>query len=284
MTPGQRVCFSIFHEASAIKLGNVHPDAPFPDMAFSHFERAAHAIGECVDATASDTLGSSILACTQAMLDAVQINTSLGTILLLVPLTRIDSLQIEEALNHSTGLQRASDAIQQLLARTDSRDCEAIYEAIRFVQPGGLGRANAADVSEKAPPSILDAMRIASAWDDIALQYANGFLQVYEGALRLLELRDQGSTWPEAIRRLQLELLASRTDSLIVRKLGTGIGEEVKRKAQKVITSGPFGSPEFETAWQEFDNYLRHPTERKNPGTIADLIAGTIYVASLKWT
>ncbi len=284
MTPGQRVCFSIFHEASAIKLGNVHPDASFQDMNFSHFERASLAIGECVDATASDSLGSSILACTQAMLDAVQINTSLGTILLLVPLTRIDSLQIDGALNHNTGLQPASDAIQQLLARTDSRDCEAIYEAIRIAQPGGLGRADAADVSEKAPPSILDAMRIASAWDDIALQYANGFLQVYEGAVRLLEFRDRGLTWPEAIRRLQLELLASRVDSLIVRKLGTAIGDEVKSRAKQVIASGPFGSPEFEIAWQEFDTYLRHPKVRKNPGTIADLIAGAIYVASLKWT
>lgn len=290
MTPGQRVCFSIFHEASAIKLGNVHPYASFPDMAFSQFELAARAIGECVDATASDALGSTILACTRAMLDAVQVNTSLGTILLLVPLTRIthltrlDSSSIGEYRNHGAGLQRASEGLQQLLAGTDSRDCEAIYEAIRIAHPGGLGRSKVADVSENAPPSILDAMRIASSWDDIALQYTNGFSQVYDGALRLIGLRDQGSTWPEAIRRLQLELLARRVDSLIVRKLGTDIGNEVKWKAQQVIASGPFGSPEFEIAWKEFDTYLRHPKVRKNPGTIADLIAGAIYVASLKWT
>ncbi|MFN9986872.1 MAG: triphosphoribosyl-dephospho-CoA synthase [Pirellula sp.] len=295
MTPGQRVCFSIFHEASAIKLGNVHPNASFPDMNFTHFERAAHAIGQCVDATANDSVGSSILACTKAMLDAVQLNTSLGTILLLVPLSRTNNLEksapstqcdsspIQAYRNHDAGFQRASDEIQQLLARTDSNDCAAIYEAIRIAHPGGLGRSKVADVSENAPTSILDAMRIASVWDDIALQYTNGFSQVYEGAIRLLELRNQGSTWPEAIRRLQLELLASRADSLIVRKLGMAIGDKVKLRAQQVIGSGPFGSPEFETAWKEFDDYLRLPTERKNPGTIADLIAASIYVASLKW-
>lgn len=290
MSPGQRVCFSIFNEASAIKLGNVHPCASFPDMNFSHFERASHAIGECVDATSADSLGSSILACTRAMLDTVQINTSLGTILLLVPLSRITpilqsgGLAIDEDQNQTIGIQRASDAIRRLLASTGPHDCEAIYEAINIAHPGGLGRSKVADVSEKPPSSILDAMKIASAWDDIALQYTNGFVQVYESAIRLWELRDQGLTWPDAIRHLQLELLASRNDSLIVRKLGMAIGDDVKARAKQVLASGPFGSPAFETAWQEFDNHLRLPTERKNPGTIADLIAGAIFVASFKWT
>jgi len=283
MSPGQRVCFSIFQEASAIKLGNVHPYASFQDMDFSHFERASQAIGGSVDATAKDSLGSSILACTRAMLNETTVNTSLGTILLLVPLTRIDLQPVQEYLNHGTGLQIASDAIQQLLGRTHPSDCESIYEAIRIAHPGGLGTSKVADVSEKAPPSILDAMRIASAWDDVALQYTNGYTQVFEGAVRLLELRDQGSTLSESICRLQIEWLATRADSLIVRKLGTEIGDEVKLRAQQVIAIGPYGSPEYETAWLEFDTYLRNPRQRKNPGTIADLIAGAIYVASLKW-
>jgi len=290
MTPGQRVCFSIFNEASAIKLGNVHPYASFPNMNFSDFERAAHAIGECVDATSADSLGSSILACTRAMLDTVQVNTSLGTILLVVPLSRItpilqsDVLSIAEDQHQKIWIQQSSEAILRLLASTGPQDCEAIYEAISTAHPGGLGRSKVADVSEKPPPSILDAMQIASAWDDIALQYTNGFLQVFESASRLLELRDQGSTWPDAIRHLQLELLVSRNDSLIVRKLGMATGDDVKTRAKKVLASGPFGSPAFETAWQEFDDHLRQPTERKNPGTTADLIAGSIYVASCKWT
>ena len=124
-------------------------------------------------------------------------------------------------------------------------------------------------------------MEQASAWDDVALQYANGFQQVDLWADRLLELYDSLPD-NEAVRCLQIEILASRPDSLIVRKYGRELGRHVQESAAEVLQSGRFGSPEYERQWQQLDSYLREQGHRKNPGTTADLIAASIFLASYR--
>jgi triphosphoribosyl-dephospho-CoA synthetase len=94
----------------------------------------------------------------------------------------------------------------------------------------------------------------------------------------------------ESIRRLQLTILAERVDSHIVRKWGRHMGEQVLHRAQQVLDSAEYGSPEFELAWQAFDSELRSGPpltsrqgmnlQRMNPGTTADMIAAALYVVS----
>jgi triphosphoribosyl-dephospho-CoA synthase len=170
-----------------------------------------------------------------------------------------------------------------VIQESTPEDCQKIYEAIRIANPGGLGRVESKDVAQAAPVSILQAMQQAASWDDVALQYANGYQQVTQWTLRLIELSSQHAKRSDAIRQLQIEILASRPDSLIVRKSGTAVGKQVQDRAADVLQSGPYASPTFEAAWRNFDEYLREDGHRKNPGTIADLIAATVFLASIAW-
>lgn len=278
MTPGERATRSILAEATAIKAGNVHPLAPFADMNHAHFVAAAHAIGQAIDSHSESGIGQTVWSCTRAMLDAVAVNTSLGTILLLVPLAKLESA------SNSDGVEAIdASAIQKLLDGTTRIDCERIYESIRMVHPGGLGRSDRSDINGPAPSSIVQAMQIAASWDDVALQYTNGFREVLAIAYELQSKHDLGIDEGHAIRALQIELLAQRPDSLIVRKHGADAGLEVQRRAARVLEAGAYGSPPFEHAWSAFDEFLRASNQRRNPGTSADLIAAALYAQSLAW-
>ncbi len=271
MSIGQRATQAIVREVSAIKAGNVHPHAPFDEMSVDHFVRAAQVIGHAIDQTASRSVGLTIEACVDAMMREVHCNTSLGTILLLVPLAKGAGLPI---VPREFGWP---ERIAHVLRGLDSQDTRSIYAAIRRAKPGGLGEAPQMDVHGTAPDHILDAMQLAAEWDDIALQYANGFQQVFQIAERIDGAAHLASSPEEAIRKLQLELLAERPDSLISRKRGRDVAKEVQTRALGVVRSGPFGSQKYETAWKSFDTMLRSDGHALNPGTTADLIAAAIF-------
>ena len=275
LTIGQRVCRAILEEASSIKAGNVHPVASFSNMHYRDFQLASEAIGKAIDASIQTrSLGTIVLASVQAMVHTVSVNTSLGTILLMAPMTLCPAVW---------NPQSFPESVSRVIQESTPEDCQKIYEAIRIANPGGLGIVESKDVAQAAPVSILQAMQQAASWDDVALQYANGYQQVTQWTLRLIELSSQHAKRSDAIRQLQIEILASRPDSLIVRKSGTAVGKQVQDRAADVLQSGPYASPAFEAAWRNFDEYLREDGHRKNPGTIADLIAATVFLASFAW-
>ena len=275
LTIGQRVCRAILEEASSIKAGNVHPVASFSNMHYRDFQLASEAIGKAIDASIQTrSLGTIVLASVQAMVQTVSVNTSLGTILLMAPMTLCPAVWNPQSFPKS---------VSRVIQESTPEDCQKIYEAIRIANPGGLGRVESKDVAQAAPVSILQAMQQAASWDDVALQYANGYQQVTQWTLRLIDLSSQHAKRSDAIRQLQIEILASRPDSLIVRKSGTAVGKQVQDRAADVLQSGPYASPTFEAAWRNFDEYLREDGHRKNPGTIADLIAATVFLASIAW-
>ena len=72
---------------------------------------------------------------------------------------------------------------------------------------------------------------------------------------------------------LHIGLLASHPDTLIERKAGAAAAEAVTAAAREVRA----GTRTLE----EFDASLRGPDHRLNPGTTADLLAGTLLVALL---
>ena len=254
-------------------------------MKYEDFCHAAHEIGCRVEAMFSGeekpSLGELVWESVAAMLGRVGVNTSLGTILLLAPMCLCSEVKLEYS---GVGVARWDsssfrDEVCQVLQSATAADSQAMYEAIRMTQPGGLGVSREHDVSSKAPASILEAMRIAAAWDDIALQYTNGFEQVREGVDYLLGCRRRGRSLEESVRMLQLVLLMQRPDSLIVRKHGQEVGREIQKRASDVLDSGEYGSRSFDAAWEELDRSMRISGKRRNPGTTADLIAATLFLA-----
>ena len=275
MSVGDRVRFAIETECSSIKAGNVHPHASFHDLNHEHFMVAAKAIGRAIDEHLDVSVGQIVLQSVRAMMDSVGTNTSLGTILLMAPL----AVAANRLGNDECGFtQVLQGQVREVLAALVPDDSAAIYEAIRIAKPGGLGDSKSMDVRESAPECILDAMRTAAEWDDIALQYVSDFEVVFSLSDRMNSRKFScGQSKLDAIRCLQMELLSERIDSLIARKNGLGFALEVKKRAGDVIAAGAYGSDEYERAWHAFDLFLRDERHRGNPGTIADLIAASLF-------
>ncbi|MCY2983600.1 MAG: triphosphoribosyl-dephospho-CoA synthase [Planctomycetota bacterium] len=275
MSVGDRVRIAIETECSSIKAGNVHPHASFHDLTHEHFRVAAKAIGRAIDEHVEESVGQIVLKSVKAMMESAGTNTSLGTILLMAPLT----VAANRLGNDECGFTHAlKGQVRDVLAALVPEDSAAIYEAIRIAKPGGLGDSKSMDVRESAPESILDAMRTAAEWDDIAFQYVSDFELVFSLSERMKTREfSGGQSKLDAIRYLQMELLSERVDSLIARKNGLDFAMEVKKKAGEVIAAGAFGSDEYERAWHAFDLFLRDTSHRGNPGTIADLIAASLF-------
>ena len=275
MTVGDRVRNAIEMECSSLKAGNVHPQASFHDLTHEQFMIAARAIGASIDEYARQSVGRIVLQATKAMMESVGTNTSLGTILLMAPLV-VAANRME---NGEFGFTSISQQyVRETLFALTFEDSVAIYEAIRIAKPGGLGDAKSMDVKESAPERILDAMRTAAEWDDVALQYASNFDLVFSISRRLENRQSNfGQSKTNAIRCLQMELLSERVDSLIARKSGLEFARKTQEKAGQVIAAGPYGSSEYEQAWQSFDLFLRDAKHKGNPGTTADLIAAALF-------
>ena len=263
-------------EVQAFKAGNVFPGADFSDMNYLHFMDSARAIAERAVECKDEPVGLTTLRCTQAMWNAVDANTHLGTILLLVPLAKA----IEQTPDKTVAALR--DGIRAVLDGLTADDAHYTYAAIRLTSPGGLGRSKEADVQGDAPECLIEAMRLAPSFDTVARQYTNGFEDVTGWILN--ELCDclAGHSDPlSAVSHLQLRILALQPDGLIARKCGLDVAQQVSRRAEQVrqnalkSTASPL--PAFPD-WQAFDTYLRSDGNRLNPGTTADLIAAALFI------
>ena len=269
LSPGTAATLACLYEATAPKPGNVHPSACFCDVAYADFVASAVAIGPIIDRTHAVGVGKTVLDATWATRAAVETNTNLGTLLLVVPLAAVPD---DESL---------SDGIGHVLDRLTSADTRHVYEAIRLSKPGGLGRADKADVFADAPAelTLVEAMRLAADRDSVARQYTNNFMEVFAGpAAWIAEGLQHGWPLSRSIVYAHLRQMAATPDSLIARKCGASIAEQSQQRARKVLTAGTPGEPGYEQALADFDAWLRADGHRRNPGTTADLIAAGLFV------
>lgn len=86
----------------------------------------------------------------------------------------------------------------------------------------------------------------------------------------------------DSIVQTSLTILAEVSDTLIGRKNGPVVAEEVSRRARRVLELGGAFSEPGREALKDFDLYLREEDHRLNPGPTADLTAPSILVALLE--
>ncbi len=265
-------------EASAPKVGNVHPGASFSDMEFAHFVASAVAIGPVFRKASQYTLGHIVHRAVLATRKCVGRNTNLGTLLLMAPLAHA-YYHVEPT------ARRLRKDVALTLQYLYPVDGEEIYAAIRAAQPGGLGSQHQSDVTGPAPADLRAAMAVVADIDAVARQYTNDFADVFDCLVPWLreELLITGQTL-EAICRLQLRWLAHEPDGLIVRKAGAEMAAEVQRRAAAIgecclSRSEPVAQ---QAEVRELDQFLRADGHRRNPGTTADLIAAAVLVLLLE--
>src|SRR5262245_59868106 len=148
-------------EATARKPGNVTRYQDFADMTYLDFVISAAAIAPVLEQTARLGVGRTVLEGVKATRRMVRPNTNLGILLLLAPLAAANDRPIDQVLT--------------ALTIDDSR---AVFEAIRLVNPGGLGEAAEQDVRGEPTVPLRQAMALAADRDLVARQYANDFREV----------------------------------------------------------------------------------------------------------
>jgi triphosphoribosyl-dephospho-CoA synthase len=266
-------------EASAAKLGNVHPQASFADMSFAHFAAGAIVTGNCFQETHGKSVGELILDAVTATRQRIGCNTNLGTLLLFGP--------IAKAFENSSPLKQALQAVLEQLTKQDS---ERVYAAIRVAHPGGLGQREKYDIDTASPPDLLAAMAEVRDFDAVARQYTNNFGDIFDYLLPWLDVElARTADVLDAICRLQLRWLSHEPDGLIVRKLGKQAAMDVQARAVKTWKLVKQSSAPLHTRpeYLALDAALRDRTDDGpgnplNPGTTADLIAAALLIKLLQ--
>jgi triphosphoribosyl-dephospho-CoA synthase len=255
-------------EATARKAGNVHRLCDFADLTYLDFLHSAAAIGPFLQRTGDLGVGLTVLEAVRATRAVASTNTNLGMLLLIAPLAAVPGWLSLEA-----GLPAVLDGLTV-------NDSQAVYEAIRMVEPGGLGRSPEQDVHDEPTLGLRQVMALAADRDLVARQYANGFHEVFqEGLPALGHWLTEAQTLERAIQGCHLQLLARHPDTLIARKCGLPLAEEATRRAARVLAQGWPHREEGRHAFAELDAWLRADGHRRNPGASADLVAACLFAA-----
>lgn len=255
-------------EATARKVGNVHPGAAFADMTYLDFVVSAAASASVVELAGHGLFGLAVVGAVERRREVTPRNTNLGIILLLAALVR----QPNDA--------PLRDGVRVRLGGLTVDDAKWVFEAIRLANPGGLGGAPEQDVREQPTVTLLEAMRLAADRDLIARQFATGFADVFDfGVPAFLEAFARFGCVEAAIVDSQLRWMAEHPDSLIARKNGPAVAADVRGRAAAVLRLGGIATPEGRRAGVDLDRHLRSDGNKLNPGTTADLIAACLFVA-----
>jgi triphosphoribosyl-dephospho-CoA synthase len=113
--------------------------------------------------------------------------------------------------------------------------------------------------------TLIDLFLLSSEWDTIAAEWVHGFPVTLSGAGYLVE--------GKSILGLYMDILSEYPDSLVQRRFGKKIAIKISKKAQKLKNSS-------DTELKKWDSHLYR--KGINPGTTADLVASSLFVALLQ--
>ncbi|HEY8246071.1 MAG TPA: triphosphoribosyl-dephospho-CoA synthase [Hyphomicrobium sp.] len=258
-------------ELNAIKPGNVHVHAGGHGMQVTQFEASAAAAAPFL-AASGEKVGTRILRAVEASFAAAGCNTNLGILLLCAPLAAAAELPGDADLR---------DKLREVLNSFDDEDAAAVFAAIRLANPGGLGSVPEQDVADAPTVGLLEAMGLAASRDRIAAAYVTDYVEIFEFGLRVLA-NARGFTDDQslAITTLHMAYLAYFPDSHVVRKYGPAAAETVREEARALVHLWqPVARRNTLAKLLDFDAELKR--RNVNPGTTADLVVATVFVACM---
>jgi triphosphoribosyl-dephospho-CoA synthase len=256
-------------EVSAEKPGNITPSHDFGDTSYEDMLRSAIAAGPELARAGERGVGETVLAVVEAARRVAPANTNLGIALLLAPLAKA-------ALEGGPLRARLGATLRAL----DVADARAAYAAIRLSGAGGLHERVAHDVRSEPTVGLREAMAGAADRDSVASEYVTDYALTFDtGVPALVAALGDGLALREAIVELHLRLLDQTPDSLVARKRGTDAAARVSAGAREVLAAGGVRTAAGRRALRSFDASLREAGNALNPGTTADLVTATLFVA-----
>ena len=235
--------------------------------------RSAIAVGPELARAGERGVGDTVLAVVQASRRAARANTNLGIALLLAPLAKaaLDGGPLRERLAATLGA-------------LDVADARAAYAAIRVAGAGGLDERVEHDVRSEPAVGLREAMASAAARDSIAAEYVSDFALTFETGLPALG-RGAGRWARRARRDRRVAPAAARRDAghadrAQARRRGRGArvgGARATCWLPAACAARPGGAPCAASTPR-----CAGPGNALNPGTTADLVTATLFVALLE--
>ena len=271
-------------EACAPKPGNVNRQHDFSDASLEDFLISAVAVGPAFENAAHAGVGQIVLQATETCSRLVRSNANLGIILLMAPLVKA-CMQAAENIDSGglPGAEQTRQSLDDILGSLTIEDARLVYESIRSVNPGGLGRVSQQDIEEEPSVTLLEAMELASDRDSIASEYVTGFEITYSiGLPAVKNALALGSLFSDAIVQAFLTILAQVPDTLIARKNDRNTSLQVSQVAKQAMFHGGVHSYIGREKIAALDKGLRDEAHKLNPGTTADLTAAAVFLALLE--
>lgn len=259
-------------EVSADKPGNVTRHRGLRNAKHEDFLLSAVAIGPSIREARERTVGETILRAIRDTQQFVACNTNLGMVLLFAPLAKA----------YGSGSLRGS--LREVLALLTVDDAQKAYQAIRLANPNGMGRVEKYDIGgEEVDITLREAMWLAKDRDSIAKEYVTNFEGSFElGYPCLLRYWKKSHKLLDSIVQTYLTILAEVPDTHIGRIKGLSTAEGVSQWARKALKLGGVFSAQGRKAVRELDRFLREEDGGLNPGTTADLVTASLFVALLE--
>ena len=284
------------------KPGNVHRTRDFENTRFEHFLASAAALVPHFrlaalrgNKIAAGSIHSGELMIGERIKRAVEScsewqrggNTSLGAILLLIPISYAAGMVPSRK---TLKPQEIRKNLRILARGTNKVDAVNAYRAISHASPAGMGKVPELDINDKDSLtrirkqniSLLDIFRMSSGYDTISSEWVRGFPVTFDIGLPFLvrELRATGDI-NTAVVDTYLRILSQVPDTLVARKLGIGRAREVSLMAKRVLKVGGMKTSRGRKEAEDMDKSLQRADHRCNPGTTADLTASTLSILLL---
>ncbi len=282
------------------KPGNVHRTRDFRDTRYEHFLvssivitpilREVAFIGKCVKtkeiALNNINLGESILKAVKITQSSQSGgNTNLGIILLFIPLACAAGMLLDHP---HPSLPMLRENLDTIIRNSTPEDTIKLYEAIRRASPGSLGKVNEFDINEDSSEelrrgnmNLFEVFKISAKRDSIAHEWITKFQITFEvGYPYFSKLLQKTNDINIATVHTYLKIVGDLPDTLIARKYGIKMAEQISSQAKHILNQGGLLSKQSKELLWEFDLELRNK-KKINPGTSADLTAATIMVALL---
>lgn len=258
----------------AFKPGNVSVYAEGHDMTVADFRLSAKVSAKPL-CNPDYSLGEKIYYAVQATREAVACNTNLGILLLCAPLI--------QAIAYKQPGMTLRQVLRKVLKDSTIDDADWVFKAITLASPGGLGSSDQQDVNEQASVTLLEAMKIASSKDRIALQYLTDYEDIFNfSVLRYNAVLNRCDDRLWAATSVYAAMLSQFPDSHIERKYGNQYTEMVASKmaALSEQLSKTDNLEQVKPMLYCLDQELK--SYGINPGTTADMIVATVLAAFLE--
>jgi len=212
-------------------------------------------------------------------------NTSLGSIMLLIPLITASAKVLSKS--EKIEIEEIRNAVREILNSSSYKDSIYLCKAILITRPKWLLKVSKFDITKesweseirKEEANLKEIMKEAEEYDWIAFEYANDFeITCKENYPYFKKSYEDYGNANHAALKTYLWILSKRFDSHIYREYGKEKAEEIKKKAENYLKK-----LQIEGNIEKIAYEFKREYENSNivAGTSADLIVSTLFLSFL---